>query len=575
MNLIRLYHTIRYLQPRQIEGQILHRLRARLENPERFAAQSVPTFLGFRWRPAAYFLPPGVQVNRPGEILTGRMDFLNQSQVIGWMPDWERAGLPKLWLYNLHYFEWLWAFAGEQYMQPEDQDATGFVHARAAVLDWIERHGLSRGRMGWEPYPVSLRLMNWCTIFFERYRSQTLADDVFLKRLWASIWLQSEWLASHLEVHLLGNHLMENAAALALVGACFEGPSAARWLEMGLDLLREQVREQILADGLHFERSPMYHARIVYLLLLLYNTGHEKLQEIVGPVLPGMLEALAAMCHSDKRIALFNDSAFGIYNELQALLDYAADLGLLERSKACQSLGSWALPEAGYYGFRDAAGSYVVCDAGAIGPDYIPGHAHADTFSFELSLHGQRVIVDSGVHDYEWSDLRRYVRSTWAHNTVQIEEQEQSEVWGAFRVARRAYPRDVCWTPRSDGFTLSASHDGYKRLSGNPIHIRTISYIAGGAMTVLDRVTSTTPLKCRTILHLHPECKSEFIDNRTTVIKHPGGLFQITFTGNGQMECQEGWYCPEFYRKVKNSVLVFSWTTSEALEVSYKIEPKL
>ena len=64
--------------------------------------------------------------------------------------------------------------------------------------------------------------------------------------------------------HLLGNHLLENGIALAFTGACFEGPDAARWLATGLGILREQLPEQILADGMHFERSPMYQIRLAH-----------------------------------------------------------------------------------------------------------------------------------------------------------------------------------------------------------------------------------------------------------------------------------------------------------------------
>ena len=108
----------------------------------------------------------------------------------------------------------------------------------------------------------------------------------------------------------------------------------------------------------------------------------------------------------------------------------------------------FALRDAGYYGAR-GSGHYVVCDAAPIGPDYQPGHAHGDLLSFELSLAGRRVIVDAGVHGYDGDPLRAWCRSTRAHNTVEIDGEDQCEFWGTFRVARRARPRDVVWTPRA------------------------------------------------------------------------------------------------------------------------------
>ena len=54
-------------------------------------------------------------------------------------------------------------------------------------------------------------------------------------------------------------------------GACFNGSEANGWLHKGLDILAEQLAEQILSDGGHFERSPMYHAIILEDMLDVLN----------------------------------------------------------------------------------------------------------------------------------------------------------------------------------------------------------------------------------------------------------------------------------------------------------------
>jgi uncharacterized heparinase superfamily protein len=510
------------------------------------------------------FLPPGTQQNKVDSLLAGRMTFINQVQVIRWMPEWDQAELPKLWQYNLHYFEWLWAFSGD-----------GYALAKEVVLDWIDRYPLVKGRVGWDPYPSALRLMNWCAFFFGEHRSLLRFDEEFTEKIWESVWLQSEWLLRHQEHHLLGNHLLKDAAALAMVGVCFNGPDAERWLGVGLDLLRGQVREQVLDDGLHFELSPMYHSRIVYLLLTLFNTGHQGIQAEVGPVLEPMLNALAKVLHPDGQIALLNDSALGVYNSPRELFDYGARLGALKQTIDNQGTGPWALSDAGYYGFRGEDGSYIICDAGPLGPDYIPGHAHADILSFELSLKGHRVIVDSGVYDYEWSEARRFCRSTLAHNTVQIEGSDQAEMWGAFRVARRSYPRDVDWKPSAGGFTLSAWHDGYRRLSGRPIHRRSFDYQGSGHLYITDRVTAACDVACRSHLHLHPDCRCDQQGDDAVLVHYPAGRFLVKFSGSGRLECQDGHYHPDFYITQRNTVLAYSWTAlSGSEETRFSIEPQ-
>ncbi len=102
-------------------------------------------------------------------------------------------------------------------------------------------------------------------------------------------------------------------------------------------------------------------------------------------------------------------------------------------------------------------------DAGPIGPDYLPGHGHGDMFSYELSLDGRRVVVDGGTSTYEAGPERDWVRSTRAHNTVEIAGEDQCEFFGAFRVGRRGRPRDVAAEVTADGLHVAGWHDGYRQ----------------------------------------------------------------------------------------------------------------
>ena len=188
--------TVRHLQSRQITGQIRNRLNVLFENPQSFSSQATPEFQGCKWHPKHNFLSPGMQNNCAEDISAGYFTFLNSKHDIGRPPDWNKTDLPKLWLYNLHYFEYLWAL--------------DYTNAKLIVSDWIENHPLRRKQAGWEPYPTSLRLMNMCCVFFNKYRTQTEADEAFLQELWKSIYIQAQWLVKHLETHLLGNHLLEN-----------------------------------------------------------------------------------------------------------------------------------------------------------------------------------------------------------------------------------------------------------------------------------------------------------------------------------------------------------------------------
>jgi uncharacterized heparinase superfamily protein len=535
--------TVRHLQSRQIVGQVHNRLRRYWEKPARFAQRAIPPFPGTH-EDFAPVLPPGPQRDTSAALRSGTFEFLNDAAAIGWPPDWTAVDKSKLWQYNLHYFEWLWAL--------------DYPDARDVVRDWIARHSLAKGRVGWEPYVISLRLINWTAVLFGKNRAELEADISFQEELWRSIHLQADWLHGHLEYHLLGNHFLENGATLAYLGGVFQGDSAMRWSAAGRKILAAEIPEQIPADGLHFERSPMYHLRTTYLLATLASLRQSEVDVLVREPLNRMLSALDAMCHPDGDIALLNDAAFAIYNTPAELHTYAS-------IPATSETGPFALPDAGYFGACGDDGSYVVCDAGAIGPDYIPGHAHGDTFSFELSLRGHRVVVDSGVYDYVPSEMRSYCRSTAAHNTVEIDGCDQCEFWGAFRVARRGYPRNVRWEPGADGFTLSGYHTGYRRLSGSPEHHRTLAWSAAeNRLQVSDRVTASRPVTAVSRLHLHPLCEVEWVKDCDALVRFPGGAFLVAFTSPGRLAREDSFYCPEFGRKEPTTTLAFTFEGKEA-----------
>ena len=368
--------------------------------------------------------------------------------------------------------------------------------------------------------------------------------------LWSSVRDQANHLQRRLEWHLLGNHLFENGVALAVAGSCFAHPQAASWLRTGIKVLERQLPEQVLADGGHFERSPMYQQRIVHGLRMLASTRNGDLRSLVRPYVERVETALASLCHPDGGIALMNDSAFEDDFRSGRISVPAHRPGAAGRCVRAR--------DSGYYGARTAEGHYVVCDAGPIGPDYQPGHGHADLLSFELSLRGARVVVDSGVSTYEAGAMREYCRSTRAHNTVEIEGQNQVEVWAAFRVGRRCAPRDVDWQEFPDGFLLSARHDGYRHLPGRPTHARTFRWHAGGRLEISDSVDSTRPVRSVARVHFHPDCRIEELNGDVCTVGTPGGRVRVDWSGWADAAEDDSVYCPRFGVEIANPCLRFS-----------------
>jgi uncharacterized heparinase superfamily protein len=398
------------------------------------------------------------------QLAQNKFCFLNQSHE---NPEWNTPAVSRLWLYNLHYFD-----APEQ-----------------SLIDrWI-RENPPGSRPGWEPYPLSLRIVNWIKYALN-------GNDIGPDTL-ASLSAQAEYLFGVVEYHLLANHLFANGKALVIAGLFFEGRAAAKWLEKGLEILTQEASEQILPDGGHFERSPMYHAIVLEDLLDLVNAGRA-FTNLCGRALTlweataaRMIGWLAQMVHGDGRISFFNDATFGIAPELCELLQYANALGI--------SSESVPLGASGYVRLSNQ-NALVLFDAAPVGPDYQPGHAHADTLSFELSAGENRILVNSGISTYDEIDQRLAERGTAAHNTVRIDGADSSEVWKSFRVARRARPFAI----ETDGSTfVEAAHDGYRRLPDPVIHRRRLE-LKPHRLVITDSIEAKRQHTIEIFFHLYP-----------------------------------------------------------------------
>jgi uncharacterized heparinase superfamily protein len=436
-----------------------------------------------------------------------RFKFLNVEAALE-ENEWDPAHLPKLWRYLLHYFDDLNAF---------DADGRAGWHIDS-IREWISANPVGQGT-GWEPYPISLRIINWI--------KWLIRGNAPPSGMLESLTTQAEYLSRTLEFRLLGNHLFANLCGLVFAGMFFEGRRAGQWLTTGLRMLDEQLAEQILPDGGHFELSPMYQASLLVNVLDLINAGGVYRTAVAAPVVTmwrsyaaRMIRWLEAMSHPDGEIAFFNDSAFGVAPPIDELRKYCAALGIAVPGMQASELACRHLEKSGFVCFASRKAT-LIFDAGHVGPDYQPGHGHADTLSFELSYAKNRVFVNSGTSTYERGELRSYQRATAAHNSVVVDGYDQSEVWAAFRVARRARPLKVAVHAEDGRWEACAAHDGYLRLSDPILHRRTIKF-ERERFKILDELEGGGVHEVDAYLHLHPEM---------VITTHPGGFFVVPRSG--------------------------------------------
>jgi uncharacterized heparinase superfamily protein len=210
---------------------------------------------------------------------------------------------------------------------------------------------------------------------------------------------------------------------------------------------------------------------------------------------------LLALCHPDGEIGFFNDAAFDVAPSVVELDAYARRI--LQDLPPLKSSSVIVLQDTGYIRVADGP-AVALLDVAPVGPDYLPGHAHADTLTFELSIGAQRVLVNSGTSCYGRSAERLRQRGTAAHNTLLLDGEDSSEVWDGFRVARRAYPVGLRIERGTGGnpTMVTCAHDGYTRLRGKPVHHRTWSVNHSG-MTVADRIDGAFRA-AEARFHFHP-----------------------------------------------------------------------
>jgi len=285
MNPRLLLHTIVHLRPKQV----FYQLGYRLHKPQYKAFEALQEVM-----PKLQTEP--IPRNRclEGEAFT----FLNlEHEFAGW--NFTDNGM--LWAYNQNYFDWL--------------NQEGMTEKEGCR--WMDRFivELLSNKVGLDPYPIALRSINWIK-FFCRYPGCATKERL------DSLYSQVKLLEEKLEYHLLANHLLEDAYALYIAAAFFHD---IRLQKKAIRLLLEQLKEQTLSDGGHYEQSPMYHSILLDRLLDCINIAP---MEELKSFAERQIGWLKSICYQDGNYPLFNDAAERIAPKPVDIMDYACRLGI-------------------------------------------------------------------------------------------------------------------------------------------------------------------------------------------------------------------------------------------------------
>jgi len=433
---------------------------------------------------------------------TNSFTFLNISHSFSDKINWNFNEFGKLWTYNLNYFDFL-----------NQQNISKEVGLRL-IQDYVDNDSLLID--GKEPYPISLRGINWVKFLSDNAVKDSSIDEILFQHYVA--------LFKNLEYHLLGNHLLENSFSLLFGAYYFQDEEM---YNKSMNLLITELNEQVLKDGAHFELSPMYHQIVssrlldcIWLIRLNSEWRKDDLLSFLEQKASLMISWLGNIAYKNGDIPMVNDATFSIAPHSKKIFACAEQMGIKSQNIP--------LSESGY---RKITSKHyeLFLDVGNVGPDYQPGHAHSDTFNFELIKRGSPIFVDTGISTYEKNAIRQSERATHSHNTVKIGYKDQTQVWGGFRVAKRARIIHLTEMPN----IIEASHDGY--LSVGYKHTR--SFLWGDKYLILsDEINRSTSNKARAYFHLHFAITKPVVDGNTIILESVGVSVEFERASNIYIE---------------------------------------
>lgn len=555
----RWYHLLRHHRLSQLVRRLLNRARApTLHNTPGGGSSYLPDRLAIgdqRWlqallerKLAGRRSPDATETAQ--SAMAGRFRFLNQPLDLTDPIDWRLSAhgdVDALWRFHLHYNEFLLDLAASH-------DNRAVPRAWNLVDQWIVGNRCDDRRVfadAWHPFCISRRVPAWMLLWQADAPVGEHADLVA-----RSMAQQVRFLASHLERDLGGNHLLENARCLALAGCFFEGAEADSWLATGRRVLLDELPEQVLPHGEHFERAPMYHVQMLELLLDVRDATRQRdqpLSKACAAAAEQMARFLDEILHPDGEIPLLGDSVLGESPAPRELIRLARPASATcprdgRQNPVARKLG-------GYWVWRDQR-DFLIFDGGPVGPDHLPAHAHSDLLTIEASLDGRRFIVDSGVTHYRDDEARAYCRSTAAHNVLQIDGREQCDTWSRFRMGYRGHPAPLT-TGLWGGFEWArTTHDAYRRISV-PVVGRWVACRPGGPWLIVDWAEGRGRRALTSLLHLHPDVTINFASDSEVRVQLGGCVARIIPLTAGVVDVARGCYSSRFGRRIDAPVVRF------------------
>jgi len=435
---------------------------------------------------------------------------------------------------------------------------------RAQLRGWLGTNPPLSGVNWASMLELGFRTLSWLwatTFFAGAARNDGPSDEPWLVDVLLGITEQLTHVERNLSLYFSPNtHLTGEALALYVAGCALPGlRPGARWAGTGREVLLAELRQQVLSDGGHAERSGHYHrySTDFYLLALTVARRH---QDAVASEFEESARHQARYLRtisddSGRRPAFGDDDGGQLFpicgraaEDCRDTLAIASVLleqpelalgpppeeaywlcgGRVARA-AAGATAPWpsaALTSTGYYVSRTASRDHLVFDAGAHG--FINGgHAHSDALSVVLTVGGKPLLVDPGTATYTMDPaVRDRFRGTAMHNTLVLDGRPQSQPRGPFHWQSAAAAQAQVWRSMPGCDYVEGTHDGYLPIR----HTRSILAIHGTGWWIVDHVLGDGEHDAEIYWHLHPDWRADVRGGCIALRRHDGTELALATT---------------------------------------------
>jgi hypothetical protein len=485
-----------------------------------------------------------------------------------------------LWELNRHQH---FVTLGQAYAYSHD---SRYAEAFASQLaGWIRANPPRLGVNWASSLEVSYRAIAWLWAVQLFAEAPELTEDLLLMAL-ESLRRHATHIERYLSTYYSPNtHLTGEALGLLYLGTALPLFAASeRWRTTGWNILREQSMRQIRPDGTYFEQALYYHrytSDIFHHALLLADANGwprdqalrervERLDEflvhavhpdgtlpLVGDDDGGRLLRLDGLPTRDARPALATGAAVFERGDMRAVSGDAVDeclwlLGdagaraLASTTPTVPAEHSRGFRDGGFYVMRDGwrpDATWALVDGGPHGALNC-GHAHADALALEVSVGGRPVLTDSGTFSYTGAE-RDAFRATAAHNTATVDGESSSVTVGLFHWRHIARSTVHAWSTSATADFWRGSHDGYRRLGDPATHERSILFLHGRYLVVLDAIDAEGAHEWSLHWHVAPDLEVSGPAASAVAITDPsrthGELLELVSLGDGALRLGTSW----------------------------------